>query len=162
MDLGIRKGLAIAVKPTSGESVSIGYSGNNNIEFDGSFGTIFNSSANLSFNIDSDNSDNNIRYIDFRANGKGGNQGKLLMRIDESERVLVNNAFHVEGYSSANFVPSLSFLALYLFIGPPPFRFVGQKIVPIHTCSFGQRGEGSKKQRTIEKIHLSSGKTRCI
>ncbi len=80
-------GLAIKVEPAAASSVYIGRSDVHSLEFDYAFGTVLNSSANLSFNIDSDNDDTNTRYVDFRTNGKGATGGSSLLRILENGNV---------------------------------------------------------------------------
>jgi Chaperone of endosialidase len=85
-------GLAIRVEPNAGNSVYIGRGDTNSLEFDATFGTVLNSTANLSFNIDSNNDDANTRFVDFRTNGKGASGGASLLRVLENGNVGIGTA----------------------------------------------------------------------
>lgn len=79
-------GLAIRVEPAAGNATFIGRSEENSLQFDYAGGQALNSTASLSFNIDTNN-DDKARYVDFRANGKGFGGGSSLLRITEDGNV---------------------------------------------------------------------------
>lgn len=83
LDIGINSGHAIRLEPGRSQQVVIGRNDSNGLIFDYGNGQAINSTASLSFNIDSDNS-NSTRCIDFRANGKAFQGGVNLMRIKEN------------------------------------------------------------------------------
>ena len=85
-------GLVLQVEPASGKAVHIGRSAHNGLEFDFGAGSAINSTANISLNIDSNNTETNQRYIDFRANGQGFSGGTSLMRIKETGAVSIGSA----------------------------------------------------------------------
>ena len=90
LDIELANGLAIQVDPLGiGDSVYIGNDsgGLNVLEFDFAQGQGINSTANLFFNIDSDNTNPDTRYIDFRVNGQGAAGGSSIARILESGEV---------------------------------------------------------------------------
>ena len=85
LDIGLT-GHAIRVEPTPGKPVYIGRNDVNGLIFDFANGQALNSTASLSFNIDTNNTDNG-RYIDFKANGKDFRGGNVLMRIQDNGNV---------------------------------------------------------------------------
>jgi hypothetical protein len=87
LDIAHESGLAVRVEPAIGKSVYVGRSEDNSVQFDFNYGQAINSTASISFNIDSNNDDNNTRYVDFRSNGAGFAGGSSLMRILEDGRV---------------------------------------------------------------------------
>lgn len=86
------EGLVIKVAPGENKVVHVGRDKLNSLEFNWSDGQALNSTANLIFNIDSNNSDKG-RFIDFRANGGRDS----LMRIRENGNVAVKGDTHIEG-----------------------------------------------------------------
>lgn len=86
LDIGVSDGQAIKVNPASRKQVYIGRYQENSLIFDWGQGQGLNSTANLTFNIDSDNS-NTGRYIDFKHNGNSFSTGNSLMRIQDNGNV---------------------------------------------------------------------------
>ncbi|MEM7803063.1 MAG: tail fiber domain-containing protein, partial [Chloroflexota bacterium] len=85
-------GLALRVDPSEGQAVHIGRSSGDSLEFSRASGQALNSTASISLNIDSDGSESqNLRYIDFRANGGGFTGGQRLMQIREHGQVSIGS-----------------------------------------------------------------------
>lgn len=85
-----RSGLALRVEPDPGEAVYIGRFSQNSLEFNYASGQAINSTANISLNIDTDNTEEgHVRYIDFRANGAGFDAGQRLMQIMDGGQVAI-------------------------------------------------------------------------
>ena len=87
LDIGQGSGLFLKAEPDANTSVYMGRGQDNSLEFDWGYGSALNSTANIAFNIDANNIDNETRYIDFKKHAGGFSAGTVLMRIQESGNV---------------------------------------------------------------------------
>lgn len=101
LDINQPSGLALRVEPDPAKTVYIGRGGGNSLEFDYAYGQALNSTANLSFSMDSNNDDTG-RYIDFKKGSGGFTGGSVLLRIKQNGNVGIGTSdpqarLHVAG-----------------------------------------------------------------
>lgn len=87
LDILQPSGMAIGINPGTGKSVFLGSNPLNSLQFDYSFGQALNSAQNISFTINKNDLNNDLRYFDFRVNGAGFSEGTSVMRINENGNV---------------------------------------------------------------------------
>ncbi|KAA3641589.1 MAG: DUF1566 domain-containing protein [Bacteroidetes bacterium] len=87
LDILQPEGMAMGINPGSGKSVFLGSDPLNSLQFDYSFGQALNSVHNISFTINKNDLNTDMRYFDFRVNGAGFSEGTSVMRINENGNV---------------------------------------------------------------------------
>lgn len=151
LDINQPSGLALRVEPDPAKTVYIGRGGGNSLEFDYAYGQALNSTANLSFSMDSNNDDTG-RYIDFKKGSGGFTGGSLLLRIQQNGNVGIGTGdpqarLHVAG--------DLRVDGLLQVKGMPGLLF-GEPIRPIDNGTINIEGldlDGHKMYMLVVKLN---------